>query len=101
MDQDATPAEWKPADTIEYLRLNPLPADFVWRHNNGENATVKPTYNVANYGKWLAETPYFPGLFELIHDLLFSAGSRLPDTLTLTAQLAAIRKERDGQLKLF
>lgn len=101
MDPDHKPLSWTHADTIEYLRTNPLPADFVWRHHDGENAEVKPTYSIKNYGKWLAETPYFPGLFELIHDLLFSAGSKLPDTATLVAQLTAIRKEREGQLKLF
>lgn len=92
---------WTQEDTIDYLRLNPLPADFIWKNRTGQNAAVKPSYNVANYGKWLHETPYFPGLFELIHDLLFSAGSRLPSITTLTDQLARIRRERDGQLKLF
>lgn len=100
MTQPTTPLSWTHTDTEEYLRVNPLPADFLWRHRNGENAEVKPTYNVPNYGKWLHETPYFPGLFELIHDLLFNSGHRLPDTAALVAQLDSIRKHRDGQLKL-
>lgn len=95
------PLTWTHADTIGYLSANPLPVDFLWRYKDGENAPVRPSYNVANYGKWLHDTPYFPGLFELIHDLLFSAGSRLPDTETLVRQLTAIRTEREGQLKLF
>lgn len=92
---------WTPNDTSEYLRLNPLPADFVWLNNKHQPATVKPTYNVADYGKWLRETPYFPGLFELIHDILFSKGNHLPDIGALATELVRIHKERTGQMKLF
>lgn len=99
---------WTYADTAAYLKANPLPADFLWRKNEPTKhlplaqqplAGVRPTYAVADYGKWLRETPYFPGLFELIHDLLFSHPG-LPDVATLAAQLTQIRRERDGQQEL-
>lgn len=91
---------WTQEDSIDYLTLNPLPADFVWKNRDGKMAEVRPTYSVTNYGKWLHETPYFPGLFELIHDLLFLSGKRLPDIHSLAAQLRKIHLEREGQMKL-
>ena len=93
---------------MAYLTDNPLPVDFQWFHRNKDPngkplmAAVKPIYSISGgYGKWLHDTPYFPGLFELIHDLLFHSGSTLPDIDTLTAQLAAIKAERIGQADLF
>jgi hypothetical protein len=100
MDSDFKISTWTHADTIEYLRLNPLPPDFLWRHRDGKLAEVKPSYSVQNFGKWLKETPYFPGLFELIHSILLPS-PRLPAIATLTAELLKIRKEREGQLSLF
>ncbi len=94
---------------MAYLAANPLPADFAWFHRDGLPTDptkglrpVLPSYRIhAGYGKWLHDTPYFPGLFELIHDLLFHSGSTLPDTITLTGQLDAIKRERLGQQELF
>lgn len=104
----AQPAEWTKLDTMAYLTANPLPTDFTWRRSDGRKdadnrgalAAVQPTYAVADYGKWLHDTPYYQGLFELIHDLLFNA-PRLPEIHDLARQLTAIRAEREGQQKLF
>jgi hypothetical protein len=102
MDEKATtPAQWTKADTMEYLSTNPLPQDFAWRHKNGQLTAVQPSYAVSDYGKWLHDTPYFQGLFELIHDLILAAGSTLPDIGAIVAQLNQIRREREGQGKLF
>lgn len=102
------PPSWTKQDTIDYLAENPLPVDFEWFHRDKgpdgkpKLAVVMPKYSLhGGYGKWLHDTPYFPGLFELIHDLLFHAGAGLPDIETITRQLVAIRTERLGQGDLF
>lgn len=92
---------WTKADTMDYLSANPLPTDFKWRRRDGELVSPQPTYAISNYGKWLHDTPYFQGLFELVHELVLAAGSTLPDVETLVAQLDRIRKEREGQMNLF
>lgn len=86
---------------MDYLSSNPLPKDFAWRHKNGQLVPVHPSYAVEAYGKWLHDTPYFQGLFELVHDLILAAGSALPDIATIAGQLTRIRKERESQGKLF
>ena len=105
---DPTPSAWLDTDTMAYLDMNPLPVDFQWFHRNKDKAgkpllvVVKPTYHIRDgYGKWLHDTPYFPGLFELIHDLLFHSGAQLPGITTLTATLERIKAERIGQADLF
>jgi hypothetical protein len=61
---------------------------------------VHPTYAVkGGYGKWLWETPYFPGLFELIHEILFNA-MNLPPPDVLAETLRRILAEREGQKNL-
>lgn len=92
---------WTKADTIEYLATNPLPIGFRWRHRDGQLAEVRPKYSVESYGKWLHDTPYFQGLFELVHELIVAAGAKLPDIDTIAQQLEQIRREREGQQKLF
>lgn len=91
---------WTPDDTLEYLSANPLPKNFVWKHKHAGLVPVQPTYAVADYGKWLRETPNFQGLFELIHAQIMSAGAKLPDIQTITAQLDEIRSARERQAKL-
>lgn len=93
---------------MAYLDENPTPVDFEWFHRDkgpgGKPvlAVVRPKYAIkGGFGKWLHDTPYFPGLFELIHDLLFHCGATLPDIETLVAQLEAIKAERLGQIELF
>jgi hypothetical protein len=65
---------WEHAQTRRYLDANPLPVDFTWPDNQGDERPVRPRHtSVSSYGKWLQETPYFPGLFEMIHRVLVNA----------------------------
>lgn len=67
-------AAWTQASTRAFLTAYPLPTDFRWRDRDGVTRAVLPTYALkGGYGKWLQETPYFPGLFEECHDLLLRA----------------------------
>jgi len=62
---------WTRDASMRYLNDNPLPGGFVWPHRDGGERSVHPSHTeVIAYGKWLRETPYFAGLFELCHDLL-------------------------------
>lgn len=68
---------WTSDDTEKWLRLNPLPSDFLWPHRdkNADGserlAPVLPSYQLhKGYGFWLRTTPYFPGLFEAVHAIL-------------------------------
>lgn len=106
-DDIPLPPAWTHADTMAYLDENPTPVDFTWFHKNKDAhgrpilAVVKPKYTLSGgFGKWLHDTPYFPGLFELIHDLLFHSGATLPDIDTLVAHLDRIKAERTGQGEL-
>jgi hypothetical protein len=105
---DFLPPSWTVVDTMDYLSANPLPVDFLWIHRDKTRdgktrlAVVKPTYAIRDgYGKWLHDTPYFPCLFELIHDLLFHSGDRLPGIDEITAMLERIKAGRLGQLEFF
>jgi hypothetical protein len=65
---------WTHAATLAYLDANPLPVAFLWIDNTGAARSVHPRHkSVTGYGKWLKETPYFPGLYELIHGVLVLA----------------------------
>jgi hypothetical protein len=95
------PSSWTHADTMAWLNENPLPIDFHWTHRDapdGPPQLVLPKYRVTSYGKWLRETPYFPGLFEDIHNLLFHAPV-LPTTDDLVSQLHTIARARKAQSK--
>lgn len=62
---------WTLDSTMEYLNEYPLPADFKWPHRDGGERVAWPTHRgVIGYGKWLRETPYYQGLFELCHHCL-------------------------------
>jgi hypothetical protein len=97
---DATPdlfgvPEWTHEDTRDYLSANPLPSDFVWPHSEGGKRAVHPSYRVkGGYGKWLHETPYFPGLFERIHELLFNL-PELPPPEQIAAMLTRELASKD------
>lgn len=86
-------SNWHLDATMRYLNAYPLPSDFRWPHRDGGERDVRPTHTMVNgYGKWLRETPYFPGLFELCHDIMEEA----PDDLTpdwLPAQIATLREK--------
>lgn len=96
------PVEWTKEHTQDYLAANPLPADFVWEHRDGGERPVVPSHtNVkGGYGKWLRETPYFQGLFELIHDVLLHA-EVLRGPEWLADELRAIKAMRGRQENLF
>lgn len=64
---------WSPLQTEGWLTEFPLAADFTWLDRYGKERPVLPTYKVRSYGKWLKDTPYFPGLFEEAHDILARA----------------------------
>lgn len=86
-----------PADaTMRYLNSAPLPETFTWPHRDGGDRPVRPVHHaVAGYGKWLRETPYFPGLFELVHDLLETAPVRL-EASWLPEQLLSARHKHEA-----
>lgn len=93
--------EWTREDTRDFLTMYPLPSDFVWPHRDGGKRPVQPIYRVSGgYGKWLWETPYFPGFFELIHEVLVKAGDDLPTTEQLVEKLLAILAAREAQREL-
>lgn len=67
---------WEHVQTRRYLDSNPLPVDFAWIDDDGDLRPVRPRHaSVESYGKWLQETPYFPGLFEIIHRVLVNASA--------------------------
>ena len=77
---------WTRHRSIDLLNAHPLPTDFRWTHSAGGERPVVPSHSRlrGGYGKWLAEGPQFPGLFELIHDVLADT-----DSATDTAWLAS------------
>jgi hypothetical protein len=80
---------WTEDDVIRWLNDNPLPADFRWTRVDRNRETKAKTYSPGTvvlpshrgllYGKWLRETPYFPGLFEKVRDVILA----LPDDAPL------------------
>ena len=97
------PAAWSPENTQAYLTANPLPASFRWMHRDGSESAVVPSYRLTGgYGKWLRETPYFPGLFEEIHGVLvrWPDEKPLPDPDQLAKILHETRKARGEQQRL-
>lgn len=103
----SVPAPWSPDDTEEFLDVEPLPAGFKWRLTKataraarGELVDVQPAHRGLAYGKWLRETPYFQGLFELVHQVVVEAGDKLPTAEEVAARLTEIRlgREAEGQL---
>lgn len=96
------PVVWTQEHTQEYLAANPLPVDFLWPHRDGGDRPVVPAHaNLkGGYGKWLRETPYFQGLFELIHDVLVRA-EVLRGPEWLADELRAIKAMRGRQETLF
>jgi hypothetical protein len=95
------PAGWTTDDTEAFLTKVPLPTDFRWdrteKHGSDKrilpDQSVLPDYRIKKgYGFWLRTTPYFPGLFEEIHDILL----RWPDDEAMPSadQLAEVLRER-------
>jgi hypothetical protein len=100
----ARKGNWTGDATMRYLNAFPLPRTFTWPHrDDGKDRSVAPAHGtVTAYGKWLRETPYFPGLFELAHDILASAPEEF-DAEWLPLELLNARKKfsdhpgRDGE----
>lgn len=95
-----TATAWTKDLTQDYLTHNPLPLGFKWPHrdykheDDGGLRDVKPSHKeVTAYGKWLRETPYFPGLFELIHEILMQSED-LGDAEWLASELLKHRPAR-------
>jgi kynureninase len=92
-------SEWTRDCTMAYLNANPLPVAFKWVHRDGGERPVQPAHrSVHGYGKWLRETPYFQGLFELIHDVLCRVED-VGDAEWLAEEIRA-RLQREEQEKL-
>jgi hypothetical protein len=97
------PPSWSPDDTEEFLNVQPLPVGFQWRLSKtsatarrGDLVAVQPSHRDLAYGKWLRETPYFQGLFELVHQLVLEAGEQLPTAEALAARLDALRAAQES-----
>lgn len=61
---------WSKNSTIKYLNEEGLPPGLVWENWEGVKEEVKPWFDAKQIGRWLSETPRFPGLFESIHQHL-------------------------------
>lgn len=85
-------SEWTLDASMRFLNAFPLPETFAWPHRDaGRDQPVWPRHTVVTgYGKWLRETPYFPGLFELAHEALRGAPDEL-DADWLANELARLR----------
>lgn len=79
--------QWTQSDTREWLTAFPLPVEFRWVDRDDVERAVLPSHRTlkGGYGKWLHETPYFPGLFELCHGIL----QRTPRDQPLTPEWLA------------
>ena len=96
------PAPWSADDTEELLNVEPLPVGFKWRLTKtsaralrGDLVDVVPAHRDLAYGKWLRETPYFQGLFELVHQVVIEAGDKLPTPDEIAERLTRLRLERE------
>lgn len=91
---------WTRDASMRYLNEYPLPRGFMWKHRDGGIREVWPRHRfVTGYGKWLRETPYFMGLFELIHGIL-EAAPELGDAAWLVEQIRSAQT-RQKQEQLF
>jgi hypothetical protein len=93
------PADWTDEDVMRWLDDFPLPADFTWTRVDRTkdtkekietpNTPVRPAHHGVAYGKWLRETPYFPGLFERARDIIraIPEGKTLPTAEQLAEML--------------
>lgn len=89
------PPPWTKDDTQAFLTAFPLPTTFSWPGRDGKLHAVCPKYQIHGYGKWLRETPYYPGLFEAVHEVLVGLGDALP---TGDGELVAALEPRRARL---
>lgn len=108
LDLPTTP--WTPDDSEKWLTEtgHALPDDFTWPHRDPKPdgsanlQPVLPSYRLAKgYGFWLRTTPYFPGLFEEIHQILLMSDPLPDDGAALAEVLRARLLQRGEQTKLF
>lgn len=86
------PPPWTKDNTRAYLDAFPLRPDFMWPGKDGVYRAVCPSYAITSFGKWLRETPYYPGLFDAVHEALIRFGEDLPsDDRALEAELERVR----------
>lgn len=89
---------WTKDSTSAYLNDEPLPPGFLWIHKDGGLRAAHPSYRVhGGYGKWLRETPNFPGLFEAVHEAMERAFRTMPTIPTqqwLVEELDRVRGEK-------
>lgn len=95
---------WTKDDTQGYLDANPLPVGFRWPHRDyrhekdGGLRAVQPSHSaVTAYGKWLRETPYFRGLFDMAHEVL-AMSPDLGDAEWLAGELVKRRERKPATL---
>lgn len=83
---------WTQADTRAWLSAFPLPVEFSWIDRDKIERSVLPSHRhlKGGYGKWLQETPYFPGLFELCHGIL----ARVPSDQPLSPEWLAAELQK-------
>lgn len=89
------PPSWSKDDTEAFLSDWPLPATFAWPGKDGKPLAVCPKYQIhGGYGKWLRETPYYPGLFDAVHNALVADDSALASEAVLLRHLEDARQAR-------
>ena len=93
---------WSQADTEAHLSRCPLPVDFLWPDGRGEKRAVIPSNRLSKgYGFWLRTTPYFPALFEEIHQIIAMTPSDVVMTPDWLAAKLHARRPQGEQQKLF
>lgn len=109
------PQDWTDDDVMRYLDDWPLPADFTWTRVDIAKDTkekiltpdtaVRPKHHGVAYGKWLRETPYFPGLFERVRDVIraipIGVGAKMPTPEELADLVRRPPEEKSTQPTLF
>jgi hypothetical protein len=105
------PAGWTLDDTEAFLKRYALPTDFRWDRTvkrDGHKVIVPdqpvlPDYQLSKgYGFWLRTTPYFPGLFEEVHDILlrWPDDEAMPDPDQLAERLRTRKAARGKQAEI-
>lgn len=89
---------WTLDASMRLLNAFPLPETLLWPHRDaGRDMPVRPAHSmITGYGKWLRETPYFPGLFELVHEILRGADDEFTVDW-LVAELGRVRAKYEKE----
>ncbi len=86
---------WASTETEAWLSKHPLPDSFRWPVN-GQLVTVRPVHSLrGSFGRWVRETPYFPGLFDACHTVLAAGrGQEIREGADLAARLQSMNGRR-------